>query len=449
MKTRMMKNELLLFLFLLFAWDLATADEVDQLVERFMEKKHVPGLALLVVHDGQIVKSKGYGYANLEHQVPVKPETIFQSGSMGKQFTATAVMMLMEEGKISLDDPPSKFIGPTPPEWKGITIRHLLTHTSGLGDYPGDFDFRKDYTEDQMIEIVKKQPLKFKPGEQWNYSNLAYLTLGVIIHKASGKFYGDFLQERVFQPLGMTSTRIINEAEIIPNRAAGYEWVNEKHKNQDWVAPTINTTADGSMYFTIVDLAKWDAALYTEKLLKASSLKEMWTPVKLNDGSTYDYGFGWGMKKVGNHRLIEHGGAWQGFTTQICRYVDDKLTVAVLTNLAGGGPGYIAHTVAAFYEPEVALPKHTAVELSPDVLRSYTGEYKMDDRGFIIKVTAEGNKLIAELPQQKVELIPESETSFFVEYSETGVKFAKNDQGQISDMVLSVSGTEIQAKKVK
>lgn len=444
----MMKKELLLFL-LLFRWNLYASDEVDQLVERIMEKRHVPGLALLVVHDGQIVKSKGYGYANLEHQVPVKPETVFQSGSMGKQFTATAVMMLVEEGKISVEDPPSKFIGPTPTKWKGITIRHLLAHTSGLGDYPEEFDFRKDYSEDQMIEIVKKQPLKFKPGEKWNYSNLAYLTLGVIIHKATGKFYGDFLQERVFQPLGMTSTRIINEADIIPNRAAGYEWVNDKHKNQDWVSPTVNTTADGSMYFTIVDLAKWDEALYSEKLLKASSLKEMWTPVKLNDGSTYDYGFGWGIDKVGTHRLIEHGGAWQGFTTQISRYVDDKLTIVVLTNLAGGGPSYIAHAVAGLYEPEVAPPKHTAVELNPDVLRSYTGEYKMEDSGTIIRVATSGNKLMAELPGQKLDLIPESETSFFIEYSETTFKFEKNSHGQVSKMLLNSGDEDRPAKKVK
>ena len=252
----------------------AGADDVDDFVQQHMQKRQTPGLALLVVKDGQTVKSQGYGMANLEHQVPVKPETIFQSGSVGKQFTATAVMMLVEEGKLSLEDPVSKHL-PAPESWKGITIRHLLTHTSGLGDYPADFDYRKDYTEDELLQMVTQQPLQFAPGERFGYSNLAYVTLGILIHKITGKFYGDFLQERVFQPLGMTSTRIINEADIIPNRAAGYRLVKEEVKNQDWVAPLLNTTADGALYFNVVDLAKWDAALYTEKLQKKSSLDQM------------------------------------------------------------------------------------------------------------------------------------------------------------------------------
>src|SRR5262245_29152588 len=279
-----MRHTVSLFgILLLFGYpSLAWADDVDDFVQRQMEKRHTPGLALLVVKDGQTVKSRGYGMANLEHQVPVKPETIFQSGSVGKQFTATGVMMLVEEGKLALEDPIGKYLT-VPESWKGITIRHLLTHTSGLGDYPQDLDFRKDYTEDELLQMVTKQPLLFAPGEQWRYSNLGYVTLGILIHKVSGKFYGDFLQERVFQPLGMSSTRIISEADIVPNRAAGYRLVKEEIKNQDWVSPALNTTADGALYFNVVDLAKWDAALYTEKLLKKSSLDQMWTPVKLND----------------------------------------------------------------------------------------------------------------------------------------------------------------------
>jgi CubicO group peptidase (beta-lactamase class C family) len=267
-------------LFLLFFSSFASAEETDDFVQQQMEKQHIPGLALVVIHKGQTVKSRGYGMANLEHQIPVKPETIFQSGSVGKQFTATAVMMLVEEGKLSLEDSVTKYLK-VPDSWKGITIRNLLSHTSGLGDYPKDFDLRKDYTEEELLAMVVQEPFLFKPGEQWEYSNLGYITLGILIHKISGKFYGDFLQERVFVPLGMSSTRIINEAEIIPNRAAGYQLVKSEIKNQDWVSPSLNTTADGALYFNTMDLIKWDAALYTEKLLKKSSLEEMWTPVKL------------------------------------------------------------------------------------------------------------------------------------------------------------------------
>jgi CubicO group peptidase (beta-lactamase class C family) len=316
-----------------------------------MARQHIPGIALLVSRNGEIVRAQGFGFSNVELQVPVKPETLFQSGSVGKQFTATAIMMLVEAGKISLDDPITKYFPDAPANWKPVTVRNLLSHTGGFTDYPTDFDFRKDYTEDDLLKIVAGIPLAFPPGTKWSYSNLGYLTLGILIHRVTGKFYGDVLEERIFHPLEMQSTRIMSEADIIPNRAAGYRLVKGQMKNQEWVSPTLNTTADGSLYFSIVDLAKWDAALYTEKLLKRSSLEQMWTVVKLNDGkpNSGNYGFGWEITSAHGHRLIDHDGAWQGFKTQISRYVDDKLTVVVLSNLAEANPGKIAEGVAEIY----------------------------------------------------------------------------------------------------
>ena len=331
-----------------------TNKAIDDYVETEMTRQRLPGVSLAIVKNGQLVYAKGYGFANLEHQVPVKPLTIFQSGSVGKQFTATAVMMLVEEGKINLDEKISKYLGEVTPAWKDITIRHLLTHTSGLTDYPEDFDFRRDYTEEDLLKRAQAITPAFKQGEKWQYSNLGYVTLGILIHKVSGQFYGDFLQQRVFKPLGMTNTRIISEADIIPNRAAGYHFVRNEVKNQDWVSPSLNTTADGALYFTVLDMAKWDAALYGETLVKKSSLEQMWTPVKLNNNTTYDYGFGWFVTQMNGHRLIEHGGAWQGFTSYIGRYVDDKITVIVLDNLAGGNAGKIGRHVAAIYNPQLA-----------------------------------------------------------------------------------------------
>jgi CubicO group peptidase (beta-lactamase class C family) len=335
------------------AQDTLTA-RVDDYIKAEQQKQRIPGLSLAVVKDGTIVLAKGYGLANVEHQVAAKPETIFQSGSVGKQFTATAVMMLVEDGKINLDDRISKYFADSPPAWQNITVRHLLTHTSGTTDYPADFDFRRDYTEDEMLKRAEAIPLAFQPGEKWSYSNLGYVVLGVLIHKVSGKFYGDFLQERVFKPLGMTTARIISEADIVPNRAAGYTLVKGELKNQRWVSPSLNTTADGALYLTVYDMAKWDAALYTEKLLRKTSLEEMWTPVKLNSGKTESYGFGWGFDEVRGHHLIEHGGAWQGFKCHIARYVDDKLTVIVFANLSQANPTKIARGVAAIYNPELA-----------------------------------------------------------------------------------------------
>jgi CubicO group peptidase (beta-lactamase class C family) len=323
-------------------------DGVGSYVREEMQREHIPGVALLVSRGGKIVRAEGFGLANVELQVPVKPETVFQSGSMGKQFTATAVMMLVEEGKVGLDDPLTKYFPDAPASWKEVTVRELLSHTGGFGDYPDKFDFRRDWTEEELLKMVEGIPLAYPPGTKWEYSNLGFLTLGILIHRVTGEFYGDFLQERIFHPLGMQTTRIISEADIIPNRASGYRLVKGELKNQEWVAPMINTTADGSLYFSILDLAKWDAALYTEKLLKRSSLEQMWTPAKLKNGQPNKdgYGFGWFIGERHGHRVISHDGAWQGFKSAIARYADDQLTVVVLANLAEAKPGEIAEHVA-------------------------------------------------------------------------------------------------------
>jgi CubicO group peptidase (beta-lactamase class C family) len=342
------------------------ADEgrkVDAYVRGEIEKERIPGLALGVYRDGMIVKAEGYGLANLEWDAPAKADTIFQSGSVGKQFTATAVMMLVEEGKVGLDDSVQKYFLDAPDSWKNIKIRNLLSHTSGLGEYEnaartkpdGPFYLRLDMNEDELYKRITAMPMDFQPGEDWSYRNTNYVLLGILIHKITGKFYGDYLEERIFKPLGMTATRIISDRDIIPHRAAGYELVKGQLKNQEWVSPTFNSTADGALYFTVLDLEKWDAALYTDKLLKRSSFEQMWTVMKLNNGqpNKANYGFAWDIKQVNGHKVMEHSGAWQGFTTHIARYVDDKLTIVVLSNLDAGHaqPGKIAHAVAGIYVP--------------------------------------------------------------------------------------------------
>jgi CubicO group peptidase (beta-lactamase class C family) len=342
--------------------------QVDGLVGTEMRAQHIPGLALAVLRDGKVVKAQGYGLANVELNVAVKPETIFQTGSVGKQFTAAAVMMLVEEGKVGLDDKLSKYLEGTPTAWKDVTVRNLLTHTSGIADYTdaaytkagGLINLRGDYTEEQLYQKLVQLPLNFETGTKWKYSNTGYVLLGFLIHKVTGEFYGDFLQERIFRPLGMSATRIISEADIVPNRSSGYELVKGEIKNQFWVSPTLNTTADGALYTNVLDLGKWDAALYTEKLLKRSSFEQMWTAVKLKDGKTYPYGFGWFLKEVNGHRLIEHDGAWQGFTMNISRYVDDKLTVIVMTNLDENHskPDRVAQGVAGLYEGKLTAASH-------------------------------------------------------------------------------------------
>ena len=336
--------------------------QIDQYIKAEMQRQQIPGISLAVVRDGKIALLKSYGYSNIEHQIPVKPETVFQSGSIGKQFTAAAVMILVEEGKLSLDDKISKYFADVPESWKSITVRHLLTHTAGLGDYPPDLDLRRDLTEDEYFALIKSVPLSYPTGTKWEYSNPDYVILGILIRKVSGKFYGDFLAERIFQPLGMTTARVISESDIVPNRAAGYRLVNGELKNQEWVSPSTNSTADGSLYFTILDLAKWDAALYSNTPLKQSTLAQAWEPVKLNDGSRKAYGFGWQTNEIHKRRVVYHGGAWQGFKSFIVRFPDDKLTLIFFANSRETRDLKLARGLAAIFYPEFALPNVPSIE---------------------------------------------------------------------------------------
>ena len=342
---------------------------IDSFIATQMADQKIPGLAVGIYSRGQILLAKGYGLANVELNVAVKPETIFQSGSVGKQFVSAAIMMLVEEGKVSLDDSVTKYFSDAPATWKPILIKNLLSHTSGLSEYEsedrtgpkGPFYMRLDFTEDELVTKIEALPIEAVPGEKWEYRNTNYVLLGILIRRVTGKPYYEFLSERIFKPLGMTSTRLISDRDIIPNRAAGYELDNGELKNQEWVSPTFNSTADGALYFNVLDLAKWDAALYGTQLLRQSSLDRIWTVYPLNDGkpNPAGYGFGWMIGEQNDHRRIEHGGSWQGFTCRISRYPDDNLTVVVLTNLDSdhSSPGPIAHVIAGLVDPPLLPAK--------------------------------------------------------------------------------------------
>lgn len=341
---------------------------IDAYVRNEMQRQQIPGVSLAVVRDGKIAVLKSYGLSNLEHQIPVKPETIFQSGSIGKQFAATAIMILAADGKLSLEDKVSKFFADAPASWSPITLHHLLTHTAGLGDYPSGFDLRRDHTEAELWTMIKSIPLACQPGEKWDYSNLGYVTLGILIRKITGKFHGDFVAERIFKPLGMQTARIISEADIIPNRAAGYRLVRGQLLNQEWVSPSTNTTADGPYYFTILDLAKWDAGLLSETLLPQPQLARMWQPVKLADGSVKGYGFGWHTEVLHGRPVVFHGGAWQGFKSFIVRFPKDRITFIFMANSWDTRDFRFARGLVATHFPEFALPAAESIsDREPEV----------------------------------------------------------------------------------
>jgi N-acyl-D-aspartate/D-glutamate deacylase/CubicO group peptidase (beta-lactamase class C family) len=330
------------------------SDPTDTIVRDEMTSQRIPGMAVAVIRRGA-VKAQGYGLANVEHQVPVTDRTIFQSGSLGKQFTATAIMLQVQDGKLSLTDPLAKFFAPAPESWSTITVRHLLTHTSGIPDYnDGQLDYRKDYTEDELVAFAKTLPLDFTPGSEWKYSNTGYILLGALVRKVSGAFYGDVLRDRVFTPLGMTTARVISEADIVPNRAAGYRLERGELRNQEWVSPAMNTTADGSLYLSLRDLIQWDRGLREGAVLRPESWRDIFTPVTLNSGRVHPYGFGFEVDRIAGRAIQRHGGAWQGFKSYIARYGDQELTVIALANLQQAVPRRIVDRIAAAEIPALS-----------------------------------------------------------------------------------------------
>ncbi|MDQ4120686.1 MAG: beta-lactamase family protein [Acidobacteriota bacterium] len=349
-----------LFLLLLFALFFVStpvrADKIDDYVRAQMSERHIPGVAIAVVRGGKIVKIEGYGLANVELNVPVTKDTVFEIGSVSKQITAVAIMLLVEDGKINLDEKISKYLPTAPESWSKVTVRNLLTHTSGIKNYTGSpgFELIKRLKRDDFIRAAGAFPLEFEPGERYAYSNTGYNLLGHIIESASGKSYWDFLRERIFKPLGMNQTADRDPQFIVKNRADGYEWENDRLTGRDW--DLTDLFAAGAIVSTISDLAKWEMGLRGDAFLKKTSKEQIWSPFILNDGKPHPYGFGWNIADFRGHKLISHTGHTAGFSAGILRYADDDLTVIVLSNLGTVGIGaQIARGVAKIYLPEISL----------------------------------------------------------------------------------------------
>jgi D-alanyl-D-alanine carboxypeptidase len=352
------KRRLLLsFASVLIAGVAVGAQDIDDVVKRWMETQHVPAVSVAVIRDGALVKSEAYGLADVEHRVPARPDTVFKIGSVSKQFIATGIMLLVQDGKLAVGDAVSKYLAGTPAAWEPITLRHLLTHTSGLVREAPGFDPYKLQPDVDVIKTAYAVPLRFTPGERYEYSNLGYFVLAEIIHKVSGKPWGEFLSERVFTPLGMTATRVTTLADIVPNRARGYAWKEAKLQNEDdWPA----VRPSGAFLSTVLDLAKWEAALLGDRVLKAPVKKEMWTPVTLNDGRTFPYGFGWQLddwpadsRVPTGVPMIRHGGSMNGFRAGYARWPSQRLAVIVLTNLTDAPYEGLVANIAIRYVPEL------------------------------------------------------------------------------------------------
>ena len=312
--------------------------------------------AVLVARDGRVLVSKGYGMANFETETPNTPQTIFRLGSITKQFTATAILMLQEQGKLSVQDSICKYVADCPAAWQPITLHHLLSHTGGVPNFTSFPDYQKTMalptTVEGLIARFKDQPLDFQPGEKWSYSNSGYVLLGHVVEKVSGQSYEAFLQERIFAPLGMKNTGYDHNATVLPRRAAGYMPQGNMMLNARYLDMTIPFSA-GALYSTVEDLYLWDQALYTEKLLSKKSLDAMFTPVKNN------YGYGWGIDTHQGLKRIAHSGGIDGFVTFIARYPEAKAVVIVLCNNMRSNPNAVAGDLAKLALADKMTPAAT------------------------------------------------------------------------------------------
>ena len=387
---------------------------IDNLVQESY-KPTEPGVAVIVAKDGEMIFRKGQGMANLELGLPIEPDMVFRLGSITKQFTAVAILMLAEQGKLALDDSISKFLPNYPTHDYLITIEHLLTHTSGIKSYTSMPEWpplwRKDFTVQELIDFFKYQPMESAPGKRWAYNNSGYILLGAIIEKVSGQSYEQFLQQNIFEPLGMKQSYYDHPSPVILRRVAGYDKNSDGFTNAPYLSMT-QPYAAGALASTVDDLVLWDAALYTEQLLKHETLQQAHISHKLMDGSSTAYGYGWEISEYAGYRLIEHGGGIHGFRTRAIRVPDDRIFVAVLSNNGGADPGLFAFKIAALVMGQ-PYNEPVPVELRPELLRLYEGVYEISVAEEI-HITCEDNQLLFQYGESpRAELLPLSPNEFF------------------------------------
>lgn len=345
------------FLLLTFSGVLR-ADEIDNYLQAQMRWQHIPGLSVMIVREGHLAKAKGYGLANLETGTPATAETQFKLASLSKQFVAAGIMVLNQDGQIHLDDHVNKYIDDVPESWRAITIRHLLTHTSGIVKDSAAFDPFKAQPDIDVIRSVYDKSLQFQPGDAWSYSNIGYYVLAEIIHRVTQEPWVEFIQKNALQKAGISGEHSVDPALIIVGRASGYEVRGSTiHNAEVWSA----VRPSGGFLASALDLALWDEALNGDRVLNSDSRKLMWSPVRLNNQKTFGYGFGWFVEEPNGHPRVHHDGGVPGFSCDYEKFPDDHLAVAVLANVGERDLRDVAIGVAALMIPELQPPPSPAI----------------------------------------------------------------------------------------
>ena len=421
--------------------------KVDEYIDAHMQMNQFSG-SILIAKKGQILVSKGYGYASYRFDIKNDPETKFRIGSLTKGFTAVAIMQLIENNKLNLDDKLTKFISDYP-RGDEITIKHLLSMTSGIPNHTEFDDFDKErrvfhYNILQTIETFKGKPLEFTPGERFKYSNSNYILLGFIIEHVSNMPYAEYIKQNIFEPLKMQKSGYETPEKIIINMAQGYRFKNNEIENAKFRNMS-NAHASGALYSSIEDLYIWDRALYTDKLISKKSLETMFSIVNDN------YAFGWGVIDVFNHKMIVHSGEINGFTSNISRFTNEDICVIILSNFEHTPISRInKDLIAIIFDKEYQIPDVVkTIKLPDDILQSYTGEYELKP-GFVFTVTFFDGKLYCQpTGQPKLELLPVSENEFVLKEVEARISYLKDSNQQIDKLILNQGGKKIPALKIK
>jgi len=446
MRTRLLLLLMLVAAFLLTACQTSPEDKIrarmDEIIRFRVENKDFSG-SVLVAKGDHIIFDKSYGLSNLEWSIPNTPTTKFRLGSLTKQFTAAAILLLEEQGKLRIEDLVKTHLPDAPPAWDKVTLYHLLTHTSGM-PAPDDEPWRLSVgPTERVIALFRNKPLNFEAGSQYAYSNAGYIVLGYLIERISGQLYGDFLREKIFIPLGMKDTGVDFNASIISQRAAGYSSGLDGMINAQFFSMA-SSIGSGALYSTTEDLNRWMQGLFGGKVLSAASLKKMTTPFKEN------YAMGVEVTQVKGRDVIRHGGSIAGFNTYMTWYPDEKIGIVALANLEGDSSvGVVRRLSQIIHDELVVLPseKHE-FQLSEDAMTKFTGSYEFSPDTNMVITTSNG-KLIASLgAQQSKELIAESATRFFARDIDAQIEFEQDTAGSVTGFVLEQDGSESRAKRV-
>jgi CubicO group peptidase (beta-lactamase class C family) len=420
---------------------------MERVIQSFVDSKRFMG-AVLVARGNKILLDKGYGFADLEWDVPDSPTTKFRLGSITKQFTAASILLLEERGKLSVNDPVKKYMPDAPAAWDKITILNLLTHTSGIPNFTSFPNYASlepfPITPKKLVAEFRDKPLDFQPGEKWSYSNSGYVLLGYLIETISGETYAKFVQDNIFTPLGMKDSGYDSNSAIIPHRAMGYMLGPDGLSNTGYINMTVPFSA-GGLYSTTEDLLRWEQGLFGGKLLSPASLREMTTPYK------NDYAFGLLVHTVKGHKVIDHGGGIEGFNTMLAYYPADKLTVVVLGNENGTAPQEIALDLGTLAQGgNVVLPSEwKEVHIDPKIFDAYVGYYQLAPT-FVLHVTRNGDHFMTQATGQgPVEIFPENEHEFFAKVVDAQITFVTDSAGRATELILHQGGMDQHAKRVE